>query len=110
MLVYFHQIISWSFFPELNKPNSRRNRSPCQNQNQGGIKRTCQQGAVLSFVAGVAAALYRIEREKKSATMSTADSGTVKPLQNAMKMAKVAIQLEGENKHKVESYTWRLKW
>ncbi|XP_011474759.1 VPS9 domain-containing protein 1 isoform X2 [Oryzias latipes] len=32
--------------------------------------------------------------------MSTADSGTVKPLQNAMKMAKVAIQLEGENKHK----------
>ncbi|XP_049928591.1 VPS9 domain-containing protein 1 [Epinephelus moara] len=35
-------------------------------------------------------------------TMATADSG-VKPLQNAMKMAKVAIQLDGENKHK-EAY------
>lgn len=32
--------------------------------------------------------------------MATADSG-VKPLQNAMKMAKGAIQLDGENKHKV---------
>uniref|UniRef100_A0A3B3DUR4 Uncharacterized protein n=1 Tax=Oryzias melastigma TaxID=30732 RepID=A0A3B3DUR4_ORYME len=40
-----------------------------------------------------------------SATMATADSGAVKPLQNAMKMAKDAIQLEGENKHKVVSYT-----
>ncbi|XP_072241464.1 VPS9 domain-containing protein 1 [Leuresthes tenuis] len=34
--------------------------------------------------------------------MATADSG-VKPLQNAMKMAKVAIQLDGGNKHK-EAY------
>ncbi|XP_010752793.3 VPS9 domain-containing protein 1 isoform X1 [Larimichthys crocea] len=34
--------------------------------------------------------------------MATADSGT-KPLQNAMKMAKVAIQLDGGNKHK-EAY------
>lgn len=51
----------------------------------------------------------RAEGEKKSATMATADSGAVKPLQNAMKMAKDAIQLEGENKHKVVSYTWRLK-
>ncbi|XP_026221275.1 VPS9 domain-containing protein 1 isoform X2 [Anabas testudineus] len=34
--------------------------------------------------------------------MATADSG-LKPLQNAMKMAKVAIQLDGENKHK-EAY------
>uniref|UniRef100_A0AAQ4QM88 VPS9 domain-containing protein n=2 Tax=Gasterosteus aculeatus aculeatus TaxID=481459 RepID=A0AAQ4QM88_GASAC len=34
--------------------------------------------------------------------MATADSGT-KPLQSAMKMAKVAIQLDGENKHK-EAY------
>ncbi|KAM6937389.1 VPS9 domain-containing protein 1 [Xenentodon cancila] len=32
-------------------------------------------------------------------TMAAADSG-VKPLQHAMKMAKVAIQLDGENKHK----------
>ncbi|XP_031724020.1 VPS9 domain-containing protein 1 isoform X1 [Anarrhichthys ocellatus] len=34
--------------------------------------------------------------------MATADGGA-KPLQNAMKMAKVAIQLDGENKHK-EAY------
>ncbi|XP_077938291.1 VPS9 domain-containing protein 1-like isoform X4 [Gasterosteus aculeatus] len=34
--------------------------------------------------------------------MATADSAT-KPLQSAMKMAKVAIQLDGENKHK-EAY------
>uniref|UniRef100_A0A3P8S9N9 VPS9 domain containing 1 n=1 Tax=Amphiprion percula TaxID=161767 RepID=A0A3P8S9N9_AMPPE len=34
--------------------------------------------------------------------MATADSG-LKPLQNAMKMAKTAIQLDGENKHK-EAY------
>ncbi|KAM9351880.1 VPS9 domain-containing protein 1 [Symphorus nematophorus] len=34
--------------------------------------------------------------------MATADSGT-KPLQNAMKMAKVAIQLDGGNQHK-EAY------
>ncbi|XP_062418937.1 VPS9 domain-containing protein 1 isoform X2 [Pungitius pungitius] len=34
--------------------------------------------------------------------MATADSGA-KPLQNAMKMAKVAIHLDGENKHK-EAY------
>lgn len=34
--------------------------------------------------------------------MATADSAT-KPLQSAMKMAKVAIQLDGENKHKVAS-------
>uniref|UniRef100_A0A672ZLG1 Uncharacterized protein n=1 Tax=Sphaeramia orbicularis TaxID=375764 RepID=A0A672ZLG1_9TELE len=32
--------------------------------------------------------------------MAVADSG-VKPLQNAMKMAKVAIQLDAGNKHKV---------
>lgn len=36
--------------------------------------------------------------------MAAADSGA-KPLQNAMKMAKVAIQLDGGNKHKVMSYT-----
>ncbi|CAG5958376.1 unnamed protein product [Menidia menidia] len=35
--------------------------------------------------------------------MATADSG-VKPLQNAMKMAKVAIQLDGQNKHEVDAY------
>lgn len=33
-----------------------------------------------------------------------ADIGA-KPLQNAMKMAKLAIQLDGGNKHKVVSYT-----
>uniref|UniRef100_A0A3Q0S936 Uncharacterized protein n=1 Tax=Amphilophus citrinellus TaxID=61819 RepID=A0A3Q0S936_AMPCI len=33
-------------------------------------------------------------------TMAKVDSG-VKPLQNAMKMAKVAIQLDGGNRHKV---------
>uniref|UniRef100_A0A8C6PSZ2 Uncharacterized protein n=1 Tax=Nothobranchius furzeri TaxID=105023 RepID=A0A8C6PSZ2_NOTFU len=33
--------------------------------------------------------------------MATTDSG-VKPLQNAMKMAKTAIQLDGDNKHKVD--------
>lgn len=41
--------------------------------------------------------------------MAAADSGA-KPLQNAMKMAKVAIQLDGGNKHKVMSYTaWLLR-
>lgn len=35
-------------------------------------------------------------------TMATADSG-VKPLQNAMKMAKVAIQLDGGSRHEVET-------
>lgn len=34
--------------------------------------------------------------------MAAADGG-LKPLQNAMKMAKLAIQLDGENKPKVES-------
>lgn len=45
--------------------------------------------------------------------MATADSGA-KPLQSAMKMAKVAIQLDGGNKHKVGAerrddsvYVWR---
>lgn len=33
-------------------------------------------------------------------TMAAADDGA-KPLQNAMKMAKLAIQLDGGNKHKV---------
>ncbi|XP_059190915.1 VPS9 domain-containing protein 1 [Centropristis striata] len=42
------------------------------------------------------------EGEKKKRTMAASDSGA-KPLQNAMKMAKVAIQLDGENKHK-EAY------
>ncbi|XP_047452671.1 VPS9 domain-containing protein 1 [Mugil cephalus] len=42
------------------------------------------------------------EEEEEDLTMATADSG-VKPLQNAMKMAKVAIQLDGGNKHK-EAY------
>lgn len=34
--------------------------------------------------------------------MAAADNGA-KPLQNAMKMAKLAIQLDGGNKHKVVS-------
>lgn len=33
----------------------------------------------------------------------TAADGGIKPIQNAMKMAKVAIQLEGGDKHKVEA-------
>lgn len=37
-------------------------------------------------------------------TMTATDSGA-KPIQNAMKMAKVAIYLDGENKHKVGSHT-----
>ncbi len=36
--------------------------------------------------------------------MAATDSG-LKPLQNAMKMAKVAIQLDGDNKHKVVCFT-----
>lgn len=40
------------------------------------------------------------EEDSRWATMATADSA-VKPLQNAMKMAKLAIQLDGGNKHKV---------
>lgn len=36
--------------------------------------------------------------------MATADGG-VKPLQIAMKKAKVALQLDGGNKHKVVMYT-----
>lgn len=36
--------------------------------------------------------------------MTAADSGA-KPIQNAMKMAKIAIQLDGGNKHKVEGLT-----
>ncbi|XP_078114153.1 VPS9 domain-containing protein 1 isoform X2 [Sander vitreus] len=42
------------------------------------------------------------EKRRRIRTMATADSGA-KPLQKAMKMAKVAIQLDGENKHK-EAY------
>lgn len=38
--------------------------------------------------------------------MAAADSGA-KPIQNAMKMAKVAIQLDGGNKHKVGSVAGR---
>uniref|UniRef100_A0A3Q3BEA5 VPS9 domain containing 1 n=1 Tax=Kryptolebias marmoratus TaxID=37003 RepID=A0A3Q3BEA5_KRYMA len=37
--------------------------------------------------------------------MATADSA-LKPLQNAMKLAKVAIQLDGENKHKEAYYEY----
>lgn len=44
------------------------------------------------------------EEDPVGLTMAAADSGA-KPLQNAMKMAKVAIQLDGGNKHKVVSYT-----
>ncbi|XP_034082941.1 VPS9 domain-containing protein 1 isoform X2 [Gymnodraco acuticeps] len=44
----------------------------------------------------------RRKRRGSGLTMATADSGA-KPLQNAMKMAKLAIQLDGENKHK-EAY------
>lgn len=40
-------------------------------------------------------------RRGRGLTMATADSGP-KPLQNAMKMAKVAIQLDGGSRHKVE--------
>ncbi|XP_039664921.1 VPS9 domain-containing protein 1 isoform X1 [Perca fluviatilis] len=44
----------------------------------------------------------RRRRRRSIRIMATADSGA-KPLQNAMKMAKVAIQLDGENKHQ-EAY------
>ena len=44
--------------------------------------------------------LHNRRRRRSGRVMATADSG-VKPLQNAMKMAKVAIQLDGGNKHKV---------
>lgn len=44
------------------------------------------------------------EEDPVGLAMAAADSGA-KPLQNAMKMAKVAIQLDGGNKHKVVSYT-----
>uniref|UniRef100_A0A3Q4MXP7 Uncharacterized protein n=1 Tax=Neolamprologus brichardi TaxID=32507 RepID=A0A3Q4MXP7_NEOBR len=37
--------------------------------------------------------------------MAKVDSGA-KPLQNAMKMAKAAIQLDGGNRHKVITSTW----
>ncbi|XP_035859126.1 VPS9 domain-containing protein 1 isoform X1 [Sander lucioperca] len=43
------------------------------------------------------------EKRRRIRTMATADSGA-KPLQKAMKMAKVAIQLDGENKHLQEAY------
>uniref|UniRef100_A0A3Q3JDE9 Uncharacterized protein n=1 Tax=Monopterus albus TaxID=43700 RepID=A0A3Q3JDE9_MONAL len=38
-----------------------------------------------------------------------AAEGSVKPLQTAMKMATVAIQLDGENRHKVLTFTARLQ-
>lgn len=56
--------------------------------------------------------LKKKETKKKNSyrysviTMASLDSG-LKPLQNAMKMAKGAIQLDGENKPKVVSYTGR---
>jgi len=43
----------------------------------------------------------QVVEEEEAAVMAAADGGA-KPLQSAMKMAKVAIQLDGENKHKVE--------
>lgn len=48
----------------------------------------------------------RTRRRASSITMAAADSGA-KPIQNAMKMAKVAIQLDGGNKHKVGSVAVR---
>lgn len=48
----------------------------------------------------------RTRRRASCITMAAADSGA-KPIQNAMKMAKVAIQLDGGNKHKVGSVAVR---
>ena len=42
------------------------------------------------------------EEESPEENMATAADCGGKPLQNAMKMAKVAIQLDGGSKHKVE--------
>lgn len=48
----------------------------------------------------------RTRRRASCITMAAADSGS-KPIQNAMKMAKVAIQLDGGNNHKVGSVALR---
>lgn len=44
------------------------------------------------------------EEDPAGPAMAATDNGAT-PLQNAMKMAKVAIQLDGGSKHKVVSYT-----
>lgn len=68
-----------------------------------------QQGAVHTVRVRSRAAISDHEEgggRGSGPTMAAADSGA-KPLQTAMKMAKVAIQLDGGNKHKVVRHTAR---